>query len=81
MSNTAHNLTDISTQFQQAMFDGGIVIDEIPIADGQLHRFKVEGDRSGSQNGWYVLYDDSNPKGCFGSWKLGINETWSLKTF
>jgi len=59
----------------------GISIDEMPIADSVLHRFKVKGDKNGSNNGWYVLYGDNNPKGCFGSWKLGINETWSLKQF
>ncbi len=81
MQATAHNLTDISSQFQQAMFDAGIVIGELPVADSQLHRFKVDGDKNGSKNGWYVLFGDGNPKGCFGSWKLGTNDTWSLKCF
>ena len=58
-----------------------IGINEVPIADSALHRFKVKGDKNGSNNGWYVLYGDDNPKGCFGSWKLGTNETWSLKKF
>jgi len=74
-------LSDISRQFQDAMRNSGVVIESEPIADGGLHRFKVEGDKNGSNNGWYVLYGDNNPKGCFGSWKLGINETWSLKQF
>jgi len=70
---------DPALAFQSAMYDAGIVSDEIPIADGELHRFKVSDDKNGSRNGWYVLFGDDNPKGCFGSWKLGINETWSLK--
>jgi len=73
--------TDISKEFQDAMRNSGVVIESEPIADGVLHRFKVKGDKNGSNNGWYVLYSDNNPKGCFGSWKLGTNETWSLKKF
>ena len=45
-------------------------------ADGRLHRYRVQGDRSGSQNGWYVLHADPLPAGAFGSWKLGITHTW-----
>lgn len=77
----AYNLNNIETQFQEAMINAGIVINDIPVADSQLHRFRVDGDKKGSNNGWYVLYGDDNPKGCFGSWKLGINENWSLKDF
>jgi len=74
-------LSDISKEFQEAMQAAGIGLDEMPMADSQIHRFKAEGDKSGSNNGWYVLYGDNNPRGLFGSWKLGINETWSLKKF
>jgi len=73
--------SDPALAFRSAMFDAGIVSDEIPIADGELHRFKVSGDKNDSRNGWYVLFGDNNPKGNFGSWKLGINETWSFKNF
>jgi len=78
---TAQLQSDIPTQFKQAMFDAGIGSDEIPMADSQLHRFRVEGDKNGSKNGWYVLFGDNNPKGVFGSWKLGTNDIWSLKNF
>lgn len=82
MPNAALNInSDPAIAFQSAMADAGIVINEIPIADGELHRFKVADDKNGSLNGWYVLFGDNNAKGCFGSWKLGINETWSLKNF
>jgi len=73
--------SDIPTKFRQAMFDAGIATEDTPIADSQLHRFKVGGDKNGSKNGWYVLFSDNNPKGCFGSWKLGTNDIWSLKNF
>jgi len=82
MSSAALKLnTDLVSEFQSAMADAGIVTDGIPVADGELHRFKVSGDKNGSRNGWYVLFNDGNPSGCFGSWKYGINKTWSLKNF
>jgi len=47
------------------------------IADGQLHRYRVDGDKSGSLNGWYVLHLEAQPFGAFGSWKTGQSETWT----
>ena len=73
--------SDPVSAFHSEMIDAGIVSDETPIADGELHRFRVAGDKSGSRNGWYILFGDSNPNGCFGSWKLDINETWSQKNY
>ena len=48
-----------------------------PIGDGRLHRYRVDGDKAGSQNGWYVLHLDDKPFGAFGSWKTGLSTTWS----
>ena len=47
------------------------------IGDGRLHRYRVDGDRAGSVNGWYVLHDDDKPFAAFGSWKTGQNLTWT----
>jgi putative DNA primase/helicase len=47
--------------------------------DGQIHRFHVPGDRTGSRNGWYVLYLDGIASGAFGSWKAGSSRTWSSR--
>ncbi|RIX41513.1 MAG: toprim domain-containing protein [Rhodocyclales bacterium GT-UBC] len=49
-------------------------------ADGCLHRYRVEGDKAGSTNGWYVLHLDEKPFGAFGSWKTGQSETWAPGT-
>jgi len=73
--------SDPVSEFQSAMANAGIFSDEVPIADGWLHRFKADGDKAGSKNGWYVLFNDGNPAGRFGSWKYGIDETWSLKNY
>ena len=58
------------------MFDAGIsVVGEI-VADGQLHRAHVDGDRPGTRNAWYLLHDGDFPAGAFGCHKLGISRKW-----
>ncbi len=44
--------------------------------DGKLTRYRVEGDKSGSRNGWAVRHDHPMPAGAFGSWKTGESHTW-----
>ena len=46
------------------------------VGDGQLHRFQVEGDKSGTKNGYYVLHLGRAPAGFYGSWRLGIGHKW-----
>lgn len=48
-----------------------------PVADGRIHRFRIEGDKAGSRNGWCVLYQDH---GAFGSWKTGEQHTWRAES-
>lgn len=68
-------------RFIESMRDAGIETDEPIIADGILHRFHVIGDRSGSGNGWYVLYAGEPTAGAFGCWKRGVSETWCSKEY
>ncbi|MBT9098412.1 toprim domain-containing protein [Methylovulum psychrotolerans] len=50
------------------------------IPDGKIHRYRVDGDKSGSLNGWYVLFSDGAiPAGAFGSWKTGESVNWCSK--
>lgn len=65
--------------FKSAMSAAGLPTKDQIIPDGKLHRFHVEGDKAGSENGWYVFYGDSLPAGAFGCWKRGISETWCAK--
>ena len=44
--------------------------------DGRLVRYRVEGDKPGSQNGWAVLHDGAIQSGAFGSWKTGATHGW-----
>jgi putative DNA primase/helicase len=50
---------------------------KVLVFDGRLHRYDVEGDRRGRQNGWFVLHDTILPFGSFGSWKTGVTQGWS----
>ena len=43
------------------------------VSDGGLRRYKVEGDKAGSNNGWVVYFGNA---GSFGSWKTGETHTW-----
>lgn len=77
----AFSIDNITSQFVSAMRAvevapaNGISI----FADGILHRFRVEGDKTGRKNGWYVLHADGVPSGCFGSWKAGLSRRWCSK--
>lgn len=44
--------------------------------DGRLVRYRVEGDKAGSRNGWAVLHDGPMQAGAFGSWKTGATHSW-----
>lgn len=50
------------------------------IFDGQIHRFRVSGDKAGSQAGWYVGHLCPAPAGAFGSWKTGESHTWRAES-
>lgn len=47
-----------------------------PVPDGKLRRYRVEGDKAGSANGWYVLHSHPILAGAFGSWKTGESHNW-----
>ena len=62
----------------QAMQMAGLApakaLDLVP--DGKLRRYRVEGDKAGSTNGWYVLHSHPILAGAFGSWKTGESHNW-----
>ncbi len=67
-------------EFIEAMSEAGIVTHADLIADGQLQRFYIEGDRRDSKNGWAVLHNDGIAAGAFGNWKTGEQYTWREKS-
>lgn len=69
---------DHSSAFLMAMVDAGLAMHKPALlADACLHRYRVETDKAGTTNGWYVLHLDERPFGAFGSWKTGQSETWT----
>jgi putative DNA primase/helicase len=68
--------------FQDAMASAGLRPHK-PIdlhSDGKIRRYRIEGDKAGSTNGWAVLHDGPVPFGAFGSWKTGETHTWREAT-
>ena len=53
-------------------------LDWLPIADGTIRRFHVPGDKKGTLNGAYQLFNAGIASGWFGTWKGGgIWHNWS----
>lgn len=67
-------------EFINTMLNAGITPPSDFETDGQIHRFYVEGDRTGSKNGWYVLFSDPLA-GAFGDWKRDVKGTWSAISY
>lgn len=67
--------------FRQVIQEAGIEPPAGIYADGILHRFTVPGDKSRSNNGWYVFHPDVPAAGRFGCWKRGIDERWCSKSY
>lgn len=60
--------------FLDAMRAAGLDYSGPIIADGVLHRFKVNGDLT--ENSFYNLHLDGIAAGHFGCWKRGVKENW-----
>lgn len=67
-------------QVRDAMMAVGLSPPDQIIFDGQIHRYKIAGDKRHSNNGWYVFYSDGIFSGSFGSWKTGIKTSWCSKS-
>lgn len=62
-------------QFRDAIQAAGLTPPELIEADGKLRRFASNGKR-GDDAGWYLLFNDGIPAGCFGDWRTGFTQTW-----
>lgn len=77
MNNNKHSIHDVEKLFHDFMQSVRLnPIKHYPVADGQIHRFQVEGDRVGTRNGWYVLHYSPSPLGVCGSWKQNSKHIW-----
>jgi putative DNA primase/helicase len=72
-----HYITgDAVSQFKTAMLEAGITPPDQIIADGKLHRFKIDG----KLNGAYVLHLNGRAAGYFQDFKQGIKQTWKASS-
>lgn len=62
-------------QFRDAILAAGLTPPDVIEADGKLRRFASNGKR-GDGAGWYLLFGDGIPAGCFGDWRTGFTQTW-----
>jgi putative DNA primase/helicase len=72
-------MPDAIDQFAAVIAAHGLLPDRIE-ADGELHRCKVEGGKSGRLDGAYVFHLDGLPAGGFINWRDGLGwQTWCAK--
>ncbi len=62
-------------QFRDSIQAAGLTPPDAIEADGKLRRFASNG-RRGDGAGWYLLFNDGTPAGCFGDWRTGFTQTW-----
>lgn len=67
--------------FRQAMREAGVQPPPKIVGDGEIHRFRADGDKPGARSGWYVLHLDEWPAGRFGDWRTlpPPGFSWSAK--
>jgi putative DNA primase/helicase len=69
---------DVIEFFKSAMQEYGVSPPNEIKADGQLHRFHIEGHKTGSTDGAYCLHLDGRPAGWFQDFKTGVKANWKL---
>ena len=74
-------MNDHRIEFFNALLPAGVApaSPSALVADGLLHRHRIEGDRPGTLNGWHVLHLDDPASGAGGSWKAGHSVKWCSK--
>lgn len=71
----------MDNEFLNAIAAAGLApVKTIELPEGRIVRFRVEGDKAGSRNGWAILHRHPIPAGAFGSWKTGEQHTWRATT-
>jgi len=59
----------------------GFECDDEIVMDGEIHRYRIPGDRAGKKNGWYVFFRKGDKVfGVFGDWKTGVRGTLGGKS-
>jgi putative DNA primase/helicase len=67
----------MNRDFLDALCQAGLApAKTLELDEGRLERFRVDGDKAGSKNGWAVYHERPAPFGAFGSWRTGESHTW-----
>jgi putative DNA primase/helicase len=73
---------DPHVEFADRLRTQGCRVDgDHPVMDGNKHRIKVIGDKSGEKSGFYVAHLDSHPAGYFKNNRTGIETRWKAKGY
>lgn len=71
----------IDGEFLAAIAAAGLApVKHLSLPDGKIIRYRVEGDKAGSRNGWAILNRSPILAGAFGSWRTGEQHTWKTDT-
>lgn len=63
-------------EFAQVLQGAGLIVDALPLMDGQIHRVPVENGKTGAKDGAYCGYLDGHPNGWLQNHKTGTKEKW-----
>jgi len=63
-------------EFLQALQGAGLIVEDLPVMDGQIHRVPVENGKPGAKDGAYCGYMDGRPNGWLQNHKAGAKEKW-----
>lgn len=71
----------METEFLNAIAAAGLApVKPIELPEGRIVRFRVEGDKAGTLNGWAVLHRHPIPFGSFGTWRTDERHTWKASS-
>ena len=75
------NISDIEAQVLDFMRDNGCEPDDLSHLelDGQIHRYRVRGEKHSSKNGAYCIFTEGWPAGFIQDWKLGSPIKWRFE--
>ncbi len=77
--NTLNHYEIIADFRDFAQNSAGIELPPDLITDGKLHRFKINGEKSGKQSGAYTLHLDGKPAGYVQDFRTDNKLNWTFK--
>lgn len=63
-------------EFAQALREAGLIVEGLPIMNGELQRVRVEGGKQNKKDGAYTGYLDGRPAGFIENHKTGLRTNW-----